>query len=411
MESNFAPPSSAGRGFASSLLLPSCPPSDLMVGLRPEQRRAWMLSCDASSCPEVCGLLRERCWELDIDEYYATVEDGRRYALLHMERKVRSTALERSIESLAPLGVSDVRIVGFGQSGDADGRAGDDRRWFEVLERHLREGDARVVKWRKDDGRRGGAPFREPTAAASPSPRPASAPEPRRDGGGGGGGGSSSSSSSSSFRADGRGDGNDDDGAMQAADATIHTAEREEGAPARLALLLAAREGELADARRRAEQDGRVIQSLRATIAQLEARLDDAVRAERGGLQRRSESLSEEGREAVVAGSCCCRCGYPCGADPTHRETVLLVDLRMERKRASVLERQLQEVGARLAAAQERAFAAEQRQAAKIDELIAEVNMMRREARAWEHSRELGRAELEMVRARLREAAEGARVR
>jgi len=94
------------------------------------------------ACPEACSLLREKCPELDIDEFYSTSEDGRRYALLHLDRKVRITAIERGLDMLTGCGVNDVVVAGFDGSGI-------DKTWFAVLERHLNERDARVVVWVK----------------------------------------------------------------------------------------------------------------------------------------------------------------------------------------------------------------------------------------------------------------------
>jgi hypothetical protein len=90
------------------------------------------------ACPEACSLLREKCSELAIDEFYATSEDGRRYALLHLDRKVRMIAVERGVGMLASCGVHDVQVSGFDESSQS---------WFAILERHLNERDPRVVVW------------------------------------------------------------------------------------------------------------------------------------------------------------------------------------------------------------------------------------------------------------------------
>jgi hypothetical protein len=91
---------------------------------------------------EACSLLREKCPELEIDEFYSTSEDGQRFALFHLERKIRITAIERGLELLVEYGVCDVLIAGFDGSGM-------DKVWFAILERHLGSQDARVVTWVK----------------------------------------------------------------------------------------------------------------------------------------------------------------------------------------------------------------------------------------------------------------------
>ena len=108
---------------------------------RPVQRKSWMMLYPDSG-PEACSILREKCPELEIDEFYSARENGKWYSLLHLERKVRVTAVERGMDMLTGCGVNDVRILEF------DGR-GDSQASFAVLERHLAERDAGVVVWVK----------------------------------------------------------------------------------------------------------------------------------------------------------------------------------------------------------------------------------------------------------------------
>jgi hypothetical protein len=91
------------------------------------------------------GLLREKCEELAMDEFYATTEDGIRYVLVHLDSKVRITSVERCIDMLVVCGVALVQIAEF----DSSNINGLGQQWYSILERHMAENDERVVVWVK----------------------------------------------------------------------------------------------------------------------------------------------------------------------------------------------------------------------------------------------------------------------
>ena len=101
------------------------------------QRRKWMVSCPlaTSSSSDPCTMLRERCaGELEIDESYSTHENGRRYMLFHVDRKVRACVVERALQQCGVLGCEVI---------------GHQTEWYALIQRHLEARDPRAVAWMK----------------------------------------------------------------------------------------------------------------------------------------------------------------------------------------------------------------------------------------------------------------------
>ena len=109
-------------------------------------RQSWMFAYPIT-CPEMCGLLREGCGELGMNEYYATKENHMRYALIYFDHKVQITTLWRCIETLRVHGVRLVQVARF----DNSNPTGFEQKWFFVVERHIAERDERLVMWVKAD--------------------------------------------------------------------------------------------------------------------------------------------------------------------------------------------------------------------------------------------------------------------
>ena len=72
-----------------------------------------------------------------MDESYSTHEAGQRYALFHVDRKLRMCVVERA---LLACGMGGCKV----DSHDGEGAG---REWYNVLQRHLEAKDARVVAW------------------------------------------------------------------------------------------------------------------------------------------------------------------------------------------------------------------------------------------------------------------------
>ena len=80
-------------------------------------------------------MLRERCaGELEIDESYSTHENGRRYMLFHVDRKVRACVVERALQQCGVLGCEVI---------------GHQTEWYALIQRHLEARDPRAVAWMK----------------------------------------------------------------------------------------------------------------------------------------------------------------------------------------------------------------------------------------------------------------------
>jgi len=368
---------------------------------RPSQRKTWMLSC-AASCPEICGLLRDRCGELEIDEYYSIVDDGVRHALLHLDRKVRITALKRSIDSLAGCGVvEDVKITGY----DYANKSAADERWFSMLERGLVDGGVGVAMWVRPGKSRfffigvavvqevaGGGGCDELPVGSGRSKRVRNAAASMRE-----------AKEEAHFlnqleekdrllseRVAAHGlelaEMDAQHGlALADKDCELRRALASRDEEVRLLLVqremddtlqLRATERELADLTLRSEQSDAVIAKLTSSISNLEAQLALAASTEK-------ELRSSRG-------------------DPTQRETVLVVDLCAERRRVRELLLRLGAAETKATDALARAETIGRQSAMKLSELEGEVSMMRRESGAWEHDRELRRAELEKASAELR---------
>ena len=339
-----------------------------MANPRPVQRKAWMISYP-TTCPEACSLLREKCSELAIDEFYATSENGTRYALLHLDRKVRASAVERGLELLVGCGVTGVDLCEHGGGNSVD--------WFAVLERHLAEKDARVVAWTKPGKTR---PILAANVVVVAEDPVAGAKRLRSNG--------PLPSATGTEEAALRELLAEKDRLLAAKDAKYEAAlvEKDKERVAALVAkdgdmrllllkraeeedkLIESKEYELLSLRKRADQGDSVITRLTAEISNLEAKLASAAETE-AELRR-------------IRG------------DTSQRETMLVVDLNAERRRVRELLHQVQSLEARVSESVRSSNLLEQQRVAKILFLEGEVKMMRHEARMWEEDRERSKMEL-----------------
>ena len=342
--------------------------------LRPMQRKSWMLSYPIAS-PEACALLREKCPELEIDEFYSTSEDGRRYALFHMDRKVRATAIERGLHILSGCGVNDVLVAGFDGSGL-------DKAWYAILERHLGQRDARVVMWVKPGKTRSIIPGIA-GGAADPAPRPK-----RLRGDGPVASGSSEVDALRQLLAE-------KDLLLAEKDTQYDLALAEKDAAhdhalvcrneeVRLMLLdreadedrlLDAKEAEIQSLKAVNEQGDSVIRSLKADIVALESRLASAIEVD-AELRKHGGSVSQ-------------------------RETELVIDLNAERRRVRELLLQIASSDEDYAKTMARLEERIRQLQGRLADSDSAVLVMRNEAVIWDQERERWGMDLKAARCEL----------
>jgi hypothetical protein len=332
----------------------------------------------------MCGLLREKCEELEMDEFYATTEKSMRYALVHLDRKVRITSVERCIDMLVAFGVTLVQIAEF----DNSNMNGHGREWYSILERHIAENDERVVVWVK----------------AGKTKSLLTAPSFSSDGG-------QQASSKRQKRVvpvSTVGVGEDafrillaekDDLlvekeiqmelalaakdtqnaislAEQIRDAALAMETRNDEVRAMLLNREAVFEGrldckdnEIAALQTRSDQGDCVVAKLTSTITGLEDKLS-----------RATDTICDLRKDRV---------------EPSQRETMLVVDLNVERRRVREVISQIHTDAVRFAIEHARMSAVENASDATIVRLSGEIETVRHEAREWACDRESARVELD----------------